>query len=211
MGSPEGQDAPKFTLVQGAVLGVFVAVIVAVIVAVLMPVYRSSGPAAGKVRCLSNLKQVTTAQMIYAADWDDAIGAYYTFDGAKGQSSFFDANLPYLKDPAIFLCPESSIARSDSNNCGKHVEFEHFPLILRQVGEDGIIHLDTIDAPDKVAWMHDPILKIAKVSNGEEVETNHRTWPNGFVVSFFDGHARFALTQKGGVTDPMTTDGVSLK
>ena len=207
MGTTDGQHASKFTLLQGVIVGALFAVIVAVV----MPVFRSSRPVAGKVRCLSNLKQVTTAQMIYAADWDDAIGAYYTFDGAMGQLRFYEANLPYLKHPEVFLCPESAVSRSDQSNSGKHVEFEHFPLILRQVGKDGIIHLDKIVSPEKVAWMHDPILIFSKVSNGEEVETNHKKAINSMNASFFDGHAKYVPTLKGGATDAMSTDGVWLK
>ncbi len=191
--------------------GVITGVVLIVVVAVTWPVYAGSRPVAGKTRCLSNLKQLSTAQLIYASDWDDAISQRFTFDGSTAQSGFYEANLPYTKNPEIFLCGESSTYRTDLNHSGKHVDFQHFPLILKQVGKDGLIHLDQIDAPDKVAWMHDPMLKIAKVTGGEEVETNHKKAPNAFVVSFFDGHAKWALTLKGGPTDAMTTDGVWLR
>lgn len=191
--------------------GVITGVVIVVILAILWPTYTGDHRIAGKSRCLSNLKQLTTAQQIYASDWDDAISHSYTFDGPAAQAEFYEQNLPYLKNPKIFLCGESANYLSDRNNSGKHVDFQHFPLILKQVGQDRLIHLDKIDAPDKVAWMHDPILKIAKVPGGEEVETNHKKNPNGFVVSFFDGHAKWTPTLKGGPTGAMSTDGVWLK
>lgn len=212
MDTPASPEARRFTLTQGVITGV----VIALVLLILAPVYTSDGRRSLKTRCISNMKQLTTSQLIYAADFDEAIVPVYTFDGPVAQSQFFEAMIPYTKNAQIFLCGESPAYWSEPNvseinRTAKRVEYAHFPLILRHVGEDHLINLDRFASPETEAWMHEPILKITKVSNGEEIETHHEKARNGFVVSFFDGHVKFVPTLKGGTSDPMTTDGVWLK
>ena len=199
--------ASMFTLMQGVITGV----VVVGIGLLLFPAFTGDRRIAGKSLCLSNMKQLTTSQVIYSADWDDTIPTFYTFDGAAAQASFYESTIPYSKNPQIFLCGESPTLRTDRENAGKHIDYQHFPLILKQLGKDKLIHLDKMAAAERVAWMHDPILKMAKVKDGEEIETNHPKAPNGFIVSFFDGHAKFVPTLKRGTADVLSTDGVWLK
>jgi hypothetical protein len=205
-------EARRFTLAQGVITGV----VVALLLLILAPVYTSDGRRSLKTRCISNMKQLTTSQLIYAADFDEAIVPVYTFDGPVAQSQFFEAMIPYAKNAQIFLCGESPAYWSEPNGpeinrTAKRVEYAHFPLILRHVVEDHLINLDRFASPETEAWMHEPILKITKVPNGEEIETHHEKAKYGFVASFFDGHVKFVPTLKGGTSDPMTTDGVWLK
>ena len=211
MDTPASPEARRFTLTQG----VITCVVIALVLLILAPVYTSDGRRSLKTRCISNMKQLTTSQLIYAADFDEAIVPVYTFDGPVAQSQFFEAMIPYAKNAQIFLCGESPAYWSEPNGpeinrTAKRVEYAHFPLILRHVGEDHLINLDRFASPETEAWMREPILKITKVPNGEEIETHHEKARNGIVASFFDGHVKFVPTLKGGTSDPMTTDGVWL-
>lgn len=56
-----------FTLIELLV----VIAIIAILAAILFPVFAQAKSAAKKATCLSNLKQISTASMIYNADYDD--------------------------------------------------------------------------------------------------------------------------------------------
>ncbi|MDH4389105.1 MAG: hypothetical protein QE269_10315 [Fimbriimonas sp.] len=197
----------RFTLFHGVIVGVLLIGAYAMIA----PVSRSAKPAAKKVVCMSNMKQVATAQLIYSVDYDGAISPYYTFDGAAAQSNWVTATLPYVKNYEILLCSESARSKADPSNSKQEMDYEHFPLILKHEGKDKLIWLDKIASPERSGWMHDPVLKSAKVRDGEEIETNHKQYPNSFSVMFFDSHVKYVPTQKGVGSDAMSTDGVWLK
>ncbi len=160
---------------------------------------------------MSNMKRVAIGQMIYSVDYDEAIAPYYTFNGGAARSQFVATVSPYLKNYEILLCSESTRFRSDPSNPKKEIDYEHFPLILKQVGKDQLIRLDKIASPQQTPWMHDPVMKMQRVKAGEEIETNHKYHPNSFSVMFFDSHVKYVPTQKGTVSDAMSTDGVWLR
>ena len=201
--------APRFTLLQGVVTFV----VLLVVGALVYPAVWSggSGVRSKRVLCLSNMKRLATAQMIYASDHHEAIPPYYTFDGATAQRHLTAAIDPYLKWNPSFLCTESARWKSGSTNTKQEIDYEHFPLVLKQVGKDGLIKLDKVASPERVGWMHDPVIKSSKVQDGEEVETNHKTHLNSFTVMFFDGHVKYVPTLKGTGRDGMDTSGVWLK
>lgn len=160
---------------------------------------------------MSNMKRLATGQFIYASDNNDAVAPYYTFDGPAAQAKLTAGLYPYLKDNAVFLCSESARAKADRNNSKQEIDHQHFPLILKHVGKDNLLFPDKVPSPDKTAWMHDPIIKIARTEDGEEIETNHKKNPNGFNVMFVDSHVSFVPTLKGSGREGMNTDGVWLK
>lgn len=74
---------------------------------VFMPVYANDGRSP-ITNCLSNLKQVATGTLIYAADNDDFLPPYYTFDTA-GTGRYLDSLWVYTKNKQIFLCGEDEM------------------------------------------------------------------------------------------------------
>ncbi len=100
-----------FTLIELLV----VVAIIAILAAILFPVFAQAREKARQTSCASNLRQVATAGLMYAQDYDDTI-PLYTYDyktywvGYKANSATpMDASggllYPYLKSGAIQKCP----------------------------------------------------------------------------------------------------------
>ncbi len=77
-------------------LGMIV-VAVLVVMGITVPVFVRAREKAGTTSCMANLKQLTTAQLMYASDWDQVL---------PDASTWTDAQMPYLKNESIYLCPE---------------------------------------------------------------------------------------------------------
>src|SRR5206468_8034740 len=74
---------------------------------------------ARSVSCLSNMKQLGTAQQMYLQDYDGAFeelipGGALGFAGKVGEPSMWMGTLqPYIKNVTIFRCPSSTIPQVD--------------------------------------------------------------------------------------------------
>jgi prepilin-type processing-associated H-X9-DG protein len=65
--------------------------------AILFPVFTQAKKAAEKTSCLSNVKQLALASIIYASDYDDKLPA---------ASAWESRTYPYCKSQALYTCPE---------------------------------------------------------------------------------------------------------
>lgn len=125
--SNDGRSAISggFTLIELLV----VIAIIAILAAILFPVFAQAKEAAKKTACLSNLKQISLGNLMYATDYDDSgpLGPYYVgldptntyalvenwwgeaeYDLTTGEFSFnMQAGMlyPYMKSSAIQGCP----------------------------------------------------------------------------------------------------------
>ena len=96
-----------FTLIELLV----VIAIIAILAAILFPVFARARESARRASCLSNLKQLGLAIVMYAQDYDD------TFPGCASWTSspwynppyysvgFKPTIMPYVKNAQVFLCP----------------------------------------------------------------------------------------------------------
>ena len=99
-----------FTLIEVlVVIGV-----IAVLAALLFPVFAAAREAGRKATCLSNLRQMSTAWLMYAHDYDEVTpgGAYARFADKKTGNSIDGKRytplwtmIPYTKSEAIYVCP----------------------------------------------------------------------------------------------------------
>jgi prepilin-type N-terminal cleavage/methylation domain-containing protein/prepilin-type processing-associated H-X9-DG protein len=114
-----------FTLIELLV----VIAIIAILAAILFPVFSRAREQARKTACLSNLKQVGTALMMYVQDWDETYPIHQCWECGSGPFAY-DPNdtvqakiYPYVKNPGVYDCPsidmhklvkiEHGVARSD--------------------------------------------------------------------------------------------------
>lgn len=108
---------PKgFTLIELLV----VIAIIAILAAILFPVFAQAKEAAKKANCLSNLKQIGIASIMYAGDYDDTLypfqygtdtGFRMWFAEFVGPTNSWDFNKgfvgPYMKNGQIVDCPSA--------------------------------------------------------------------------------------------------------
>jgi prepilin-type N-terminal cleavage/methylation domain-containing protein/prepilin-type processing-associated H-X9-DG protein len=99
-----------FTLVELLV----VISIIAVLSSILFPVFAQAKEAANRTACMSNMRQVVSAQIMYQTDDDGAIEEL-TPGGCVGDagligtpSTWMELLLPYAKSKNIFLCPSGN-------------------------------------------------------------------------------------------------------
>ena len=76
-----------FTLIELLV----VIAIIAILAAILFPVFAQAKEAAKKTQTLSNLKQLSTANLMYSSDYDDKLSASFRFDRSS-QDCFVGIN-----------------------------------------------------------------------------------------------------------------------
>jgi prepilin-type N-terminal cleavage/methylation domain-containing protein len=99
------RNCPRaFTLIELLV----VIAIIAILAAILFPVFAQAREAARKTACLSQVKQLGAAALMYTNDYDESFGMaiYLTNNGQA--FTFYDAHLPYIKNNGIFRCPSDS-------------------------------------------------------------------------------------------------------
>jgi prepilin-type N-terminal cleavage/methylation domain-containing protein/prepilin-type processing-associated H-X9-DG protein len=102
-----------FTLIELLV----VIAIIAILAAILFPVFAQAREAARKTQCLSNVKQIATAYMMYAQDFDEHLPQHVTERTAdpgtpdtaiaRAPYSYKVKLFPYVKNEGLFKCPSS--------------------------------------------------------------------------------------------------------
>ena len=108
---PKLQSRPAFTLIELLV----VVAIIAILAAILFPVFAQAREKARQTSCLSNVKQIGMAALMYADDYDETLppwqvsGLLYWVGGrdAPGQPLDKTRGLvwPYIKSGQLHHCP----------------------------------------------------------------------------------------------------------
>lgn len=99
-----------FTLIE---LLVVIAVI-AVLAAILFPVFAQAREKARQTLCLSNMRQMGLAVMMYAQDYDEALPLAATSPNLTTYLNWHDLADPYMRDKRIWICPSANLPDRDS-------------------------------------------------------------------------------------------------
>jgi prepilin-type N-terminal cleavage/methylation domain-containing protein/prepilin-type processing-associated H-X9-DG protein len=95
-----------FTLIELLV----VIAIISILAAILFPVFAQAREKARAARCMSNLKQLGTAQRMYAQDWDGHWVPDYVYPAGYGNITlglywWYDMIQPYARSYDVWICP----------------------------------------------------------------------------------------------------------
>jgi len=93
-----------FTLIELLV----VIAIIAILAAILFPVFSRAREQARKTQCLSNLKQIGNALMMYAQDWDESLPVCTTWCNWRdpvNNLQYYVRLQPYIKNWQVWACP----------------------------------------------------------------------------------------------------------
>jgi len=103
---PQKNEKSGFTLIELLV----VIAIIAILAAILFPVFARARENARRTSCLSNLKQMGLAVMMYVQDYDETYPRnQQTKDGDATHYNYWQNLIqPYTKNEQIFLCPSTT-------------------------------------------------------------------------------------------------------
>lgn len=96
-----------FTLIELLV----VIAIIAILAAILFPAFARARENARKAACMSNLKQIGIAVMMYAQDYDET---YISGQTSAPVLYWYDVLQPYTKSRQVFVCPTAGQINSYS-------------------------------------------------------------------------------------------------
>ena len=108
-----------FTLIELLV----VIAIIAILAAILFPVFAQAREAARKTSCLSNMKQILNAELMYTQDYDEMLERIRVFAAPYPPNKWAygaqDMLNPYTKNINIWKCPDDSYPRVDCLSVAK--------------------------------------------------------------------------------------------
>src|SRR5437870_12394037 len=101
-----------FTLIELLV----VIAIIAILAAILFPVFAQARDRARMSACVSNMRQIGAALLMYVQDYDETY-PYIRFHGEGGQQGLYtycwrNAIRPYLKSVDVMACPSNPFSHS---------------------------------------------------------------------------------------------------
>ena len=103
----QGRTCAGFTLIELLV----VIAIVAILASILLPVFFQAREKARQAACVSNLRQLSTAALLYAQDYDETMVAAEQGEDENGGYRWLwgDLVMPYLRNTKVLECPSASV------------------------------------------------------------------------------------------------------
>jgi len=198
-----------FTLIELLV----VIAIIAILAAILFPVFSQAREKARAISCLSNMKQMATATMMYQQDYDEVLFFRSSsatqvmrtpISNSSNASRWWNVIMPYIKSNQLFACPSDSLpSLSPDINGVDDIKRSYIANTAPEELSDAAVAdpVETIVVTEKLDYIGNQTTTPNTSSwigafNGEMslnpalngVAVRHQ---GGMNCSFFDGHARW--------------------
>lgn len=178
-----------FTLIELLV----VIAIIAILAAILFPVFARAREKARQASCQSNLKQLCTASLMYAQDYDERIMIHRCDCGPPNAlACYHEASMPYIKNRQLFTCPSAQ-------PCGRPNQYPELTYAFN-LGINGAAQAQ-IEAPAETIWCGDGERSIGYFGNCNptpntgcpwtRVQNSYTRHNDGADYGFLDGHVKF--------------------
>ncbi len=191
-----------FTLIELLV----VIAIIAILAAILFPVFARAREKARQSSCLSNVKQIVTATMMYVQDYDETLPMRYFNSGVSGAVQYpggrtSSASIwplpiyPYVRNIQVFHCP--SYAYRWSGNYSGHCAYgisDHIDGVLLadiKVPAATILTADSFSEADSMSYrIKRNILFTSSGRVRSGIQDRHNDGAN---FGLCDGHAKWQV------------------
>jgi len=191
-----------FTLIELLV----VIAIIAILAAILFPVFARAREKARQTACLSNIKQLGLAVMMYAQDYDERLPRHCQQPASGANYTWCKATEPYTKNAQIFQCPNMATWRNEANMCGGYTyNLSRLPdgttvgcteqTLARITAPAGLLMItESQDDANAVAWCG----YWGRDTNTPDPSYVHPTGRHneGSNVGYADGHAKWLKQDK---------------
>jgi prepilin-type N-terminal cleavage/methylation domain-containing protein/prepilin-type processing-associated H-X9-DG protein len=203
-----------FTLIELLV----VIAIIAILAAILFPVFAQAREKARGISCLSNMKQIGTAEQMYVQDYDEhsffrasatapspwRSPAVITDANLRAQASWWNLLLPYIKNNQVFTCP-SDTGPTPSKDLNLNLTIKRSYMALSTVESLALAQVDdvvdTMVITEKWDRDYSGVRSDSWIEpfNGDfspDAQVPSRTWTaanrhSGLLnATFLDGHAK---------------------
>ncbi|NIR02165.1 MAG: DUF1559 domain-containing protein [Gemmatimonadales bacterium] len=220
-----------FTLVETMVT----IAVISVLAAITLPVFARAREASRRVTCLSNLRQIGLAFMMYLDDWDSAFpntGDPYLWMGRRWRwpiKPYLGASLDRdpadpddplcsSRTPSFLLCPSDPYAADkwDATSYGYSAAFYHTPAQIAAMTTEDLWKLDRFPCVTQretsLAYPSQKVLVAEWLTNHEWTKVSWWEWGGARSYLFADGHALYLPADRinpagNGLPDPNLTVG----
>jgi prepilin-type processing-associated H-X9-DG protein len=182
--------------------------IIAILAAILFPVFAQAREKARSISCLSNLKQLGTASIMYTQDYDEMVVPHCLRDWADPTGPvwayWFEMIMPYVKNAQVFVCPSHRGAVGGHSSVGSYGYIcDGFTLDPTDPNYSGlpfggIYSLAELHYPAELIMLGESQKATCRVCPDYHTHSFPPVWPvqrrhqGGSNYLFYDGHAKWA-------------------